>query len=344
MVDIWDDDSPDYTWAEEMCAGESEPSSLVDSFKPVLSSDFHLVPEPKWQIEDLTQRRLVHLNFGEPGSIKTFCEMEIAACTVTGLPAFGHFPVYERGDAVIFEGEAMPDFARNRWPAWCHAHGLDPKQSDFDGCRLAVIPKCPIVKDGREVPAAIEAIERLGLNPVHIGIDTVERAMVGLNETETSDLAYLISAAQGLAKYFQCGVSLLHHPPDGNKLKPRGGTSLPGAMDIMWLHSKLTADFSSTLTNIKMKGGVTGASYKLQGSLHLTGLTGQSGSPTRSLVFRYVGPVAAQETMRPKTKTELESEWRACVISAMRLSDKPVKMCFDDEAEAFAKEIERIAW
>lgn len=299
----------DYLWAADLVV--KAPSPEAGRFRIVFSRDFHKEPPPEWEIDGLVMARAPHLVFGPYGAAKTFIVLEESGAFVTGAPAFGHFEVLKRGSVVAFMAEATNDIKAKRWPAYCAAHDLDPRQENFDGHRLAIVDRCPLVKDPKDVAGAIEAIEREGVEPVHIVIDNVACALGDLNETQSSDLYHLTNTVARLIDHFGCSVTLVANTPADTE-KPRGGLALPDAMGVIWGLSKLTADFGTLMTNKKMKSESTGAAWKLQGSRYPAGLVGRDGQPLHSLAFKCAGPVSA-EARRMRTPAEEQEEFRLCV-------------------------------
>ncbi len=96
-----------------------------------------------------------------------------------------------------------------------------------------------LVKDVSELAGAI----RLSLGevkPVAIGLDTLNRSLLG-SESSDEDMTAYIRAADKLREDFDCAVVIVHHcGVDGSR--PRGHTSLTGAADAQLSVARDTAE------------------------------------------------------------------------------------------------------
>ena len=81
-----------------------------------------------------------------------------------------------------------------------------------------------------DAPALITSLRDQNVVPAIIVIDTLNRAMVG-DENSSEDMAKFIKAAASLQTAFDCFVLLIHHCGIAGT-RPRGHTSLAGADDV----------------------------------------------------------------------------------------------------------------
>lgn len=74
-------------------------------------------------------------------------------------------------------------------------------------------------------------LKALNLRPTFIIVDTLARAMLGINENDTREVGQFIDAVERYMKQNECGILFVHHL---NKMgMMRGSTVLDGAMDSM---------------------------------------------------------------------------------------------------------------
>jgi hypothetical protein len=108
-----------------------------------------------------------------------------------------------------------------------------------------------LVKDCRELVAAIHAT--LGDTvPIAVVLDTLNRSLRG-SESSDEDMSAYVGAADALREAFDCAVLIVHHC-GVNETRPRGHTSLTGAVDAQ-LAVKRDVDGNISVTVEWMKDG-----------------------------------------------------------------------------------------
>jgi DNA-binding NarL/FixJ family response regulator len=152
----------------------------------------------------------LNLIYSAPGSGKSFVAIDIAARVSLANP--NHIIIYSAG-------EGIPGL-NPRLRAWEKHHGHEVHNLYLWKEAL------PFSK-----PEAVEAFlnEVADKQPAFIIIDTLARAMVGLNENDTREMGLFIQSVETLMTRLNCGMLFVHHT---NKLgMMRGSTALEGSMD-----------------------------------------------------------------------------------------------------------------
>jgi hypothetical protein len=111
-----------------------------------------------------------------------------------------------------------------------------------------------LVKDCRALITAISS--DLGeLKPAAVVLDTLNRSLAG-SESSDEDMSAYIKAADAIRETFNCAVLIVHHC-GVNETRPRGHTSLTGAVDAQ-LAVKRDIDGNISVTVEWMKDGEEG--------------------------------------------------------------------------------------
>jgi hypothetical protein len=247
---------------EERAAGDCDYDKSANL--PILEADqplpSHDLPLPVELFDDikpaLTHRHLIKglylagtkaVVFGQEGSAKTFVVLDQFFHIAAGRPWFGR--KVEQGGVLYIAAEGSVGI-RLRIEAWKREHGIP------DGIPFAMIPASVDLLDPAAALAKLEQVIAFltafwGAPPVVIGIDTLSQTMGGGDEN-TSDMATYIANCGRLAAPIGCAIVIIHHQPlDAQTKRPRGHSSLAGAVDTM-LHIE-GRDGTRRLSIIKQK-------------------------------------------------------------------------------------------
>lgn len=180
---------------------------------------FSTMPPPVWLIPDMLTRESIAMLYGPSGHYKSFLALNIAA------------RVAQLGECAFYvAAEGIARMARQDFPAWKLAYGEENPIPFF------MQEDMPVATDGMDYRAFADSIKvaaKAAGKPVGIIIlDTLNNAMIGLEENSAKDTAVLIQAAKFLKRAFNCVVMLVHHTPkDGSE--PRGSSALYAAFDTV---------------------------------------------------------------------------------------------------------------
>jgi hypothetical protein len=194
-------------------------------FRLLFPKDMASLPPPAWLIPNLLPANAVILIYGPQASFKTFIALEFAWQIATGrASALG---MVAQGAVAYCAGEAPIGIARKRFPAWMEHRKIE----NADAVPFALIPAVPLVSTPTEVDALIAALKSTGLRFSLIVIDTVARALGGLDENSAKDAGLLLAAAEKLRDTFDCSVLLIHHSGKDEDRGARGSSALLAGVD-----------------------------------------------------------------------------------------------------------------
>ena len=221
-------------WAVERASvahGEAL-GKLLPSLTPARRSKFHLytldevrqLPEPTWLIPDILQERGLGIIYGPPQSYKSFLALDLAATIATGLDA------YERGaqppqDVIYMAAEGFRG-QEIRATAWEREH-------DADLSRLRLTEKAVEVMSADDATEFMQEIEAAGVKPRLIVVDTMSKALIGMNENESRDINQLVNMLEGMRDALDCAVLVIHHTGKDTSRGARGSSAIPGGFDAM---------------------------------------------------------------------------------------------------------------
>lgn len=183
-------------------------------YKLMSLADLSTLPPPTYLVPDLLPDKRLTMVFGQPGSFKSFIVLHHAL----SLALAGKRVAYVAG-----EGARELEL---RAASWCMLHGHEP--SDTEGL-FAVVGEMPWAANG---DMSKEFLEEVGpFKPDLVIIDTVARAMVGLNENDAKDMGLFVGFADGLRDAMNCAILVVHHAGKDDTRGPRGSQALIGAVD-----------------------------------------------------------------------------------------------------------------
>jgi hypothetical protein len=176
----------------------------------------HMRP-PEWLLKDIFTRDSIAMLYGPSGHYKSFIAMNLGA------------EVAQHGECAFYvAAEGIARMARKDYPAWKLAYAEERKLPFY---LVEDMPLADQATDYTEFADSIRA--KAAGRPVGIiFIDTLNRAMLGLEENSAKDTAKVIQACLFLKKVFKCTVVVVHHTPkDGSD--PRGSSALYAGFDTV---------------------------------------------------------------------------------------------------------------
>lgn len=233
-------------WATEPASQVFDTAALdklvaEDKARPVPKSRFHArdvyeqdqAPDPEWIVPGLIQKATTVLATGQPKTYKSFLIYDVCAGIASGTETFGNRP---RENGLVFYGaiEGMNAIMKARRHAWMIARGFDPIKDIEVLKNLYVLPGPRIARDG-EVQAFGDEIKRVcdlrGVGPSLITIDTVAKAMLGLDENDAGDMGQMAEVMQSLVEAFGASTAAIHHSGKDEARGSRGSNALPAGVD-----------------------------------------------------------------------------------------------------------------
>jgi hypothetical protein len=196
-------------------------------YRPLTEAEQDSLPEPTWLLPDVIPAESTVLWYGPSGSYKSFLALDMAFTLASGVAGW-ESPEREPMDVVYISGEGARSIARKRRPAWRIARGIDGPM------RFHLIPDMPWLGRPEMVAEMVEAIKAAGVTPRLIVLDTLARAMVGMDEQSARDAGLFVEACEFLKRVFGCTVMAVHHTGKDESRGARGSSALLGGFDATY--------------------------------------------------------------------------------------------------------------
>lgn len=183
-------------------------------------------PDPQWIIKDLISERSTVLLYGATQSYKSFLTLDIALSIATGSDTFGAPALPGQVFYCALEGKAHLKKARRSWKI---AKGISGRIENF------FLGLAPLVGVPNEIEEFCEEIKnRCGQrNPKLIVIDTLSKAMAGLNENDAADAGQFLRFCDALVEKFGCSVVAIHHTGKDFAKGARGSSAFHAGFDTV---------------------------------------------------------------------------------------------------------------
>ena len=185
---------------------------------------------------------------------------------------------------------------------------------------LYVMPmRMNLVQDHRALIAEIRA--QLGpVVPIAVALDTLNRSLVG-SESSDADMSGYVNAGDAIREAFGCLVGIVHHCGiDGTR--PRGHTSLSGAIEVQLAVKKTGGTF--TVTTEMVKDGPEGEVMTCRLEIVEIGID-DDGNPIRSCIVEPAeGDDAAVAPREVKVSKPLRI-FNAALTVALGAKGKPTR-------------------
>lgn len=186
------------------------------------ATDLKARPSPPWLVKDVLPPWGLGAIFGFSGSGKSFLQLDLAAALAEGRPWFGHFVQRARRIIIVYLEGA--DGIRRRVVAWEAHHGRPfPETVGFLSTSLNLGSSAQVQE------LAVEIRESGGADVVFI--DTLARAMPGLDENSPAAMGTVIEHAGHLQTILAALVVLVSHTGKNESAGLRGHSSLHAALD-----------------------------------------------------------------------------------------------------------------
>jgi hypothetical protein len=255
-------------------------------------------PPITWLIDGLLQDPCTAVIHAPWNSYKSFGALDIGLAVASGQKAFGHLPVNRVGPVIYLAGEGLAGIETLRRPVWRAVRGIAPGKF----LPFYTVENVPQVASTEDVEACMKMVRDAiakGMieRPVMIIIDTMARAMAGLNENDAGDATRYLDLAERLKAEFGCTVlTVAHEGKDGDR-GLRGSSAFAGGFDIILKMDADTEGLTATLSSPKVKDGSPVEPFALCGREH------QLGDGRKSLVFDWADRSDLHGT-KAKTITE----------------------------------------
>lgn len=178
------------------------------------------LPPPEWLVPGAILAEGFTLLYGPQKKGKSYAALDLALSVVHGRKWLNAWHVLRTGTVLYLALEGHAETTK-RAEAWCRHHGVEPSE------RLLIIGGLRFTDESinEALRLAIEGIEDLSL----VVVDTVARAMVGLDENIARDQSIIADRFDRLSRDAGCPVLAVHHSGKAVERGARGSNALPAA-------------------------------------------------------------------------------------------------------------------
>ncbi|WP_180982485.1 AAA family ATPase [Methylocella silvestris] len=247
-------------------------------FRAVLGKDAAPVINGNWTIKKILPRVGLGVQYGAPGSGKTFSAMDLALhVSAPAKLSWRDHRVKTGGVAYIAcEGGSL---TQNRVAAWRDKHG--------DPGNFALYPYTPDLSNATssDVAKICQDIKDQQGEVVLVAIDTLAKAIKGADENSGVDMGKFIDACERIRTTLNCFALIVHHSGKDAGKGSRGHSSLLGAIDLEMEVTRATGqDGVHTMKITKLRDGEAGAVFGFRLKTITVGMDEDSDKVTTCLV------------------------------------------------------------
>lgn len=172
------------------------------------------LPDPSWLIRDLLPAKSTVMLYAPSGHWKTFLALDWSMTIASGLDKWGEV---DRGPVVYIAAEGATGLGKYRRPAWKMLHGV------FESVPFKIVDQMPWISRLDDVLELCDTILQEVGRPKMLVVDTLARAMMGLEENSAKDSGLAIEAIEIMKRKLDCTILALHHTrKDGDGYRGSG--------------------------------------------------------------------------------------------------------------------------
>lgn len=214
-----------------------DPGRISFISSPVVAKKFQLVPiddvDFARETVDLVQGLLPNSGlavvYGPSGSGKSFMVLDVALHVATGRPYAGR--EVKPSGVIYIAAEGVEGFRRRVVAA--------RDRLEARGVPFAMIADAPnLGGSSNDVEDLLRAIHvhsaKVGWTPGLVVIDTLARAMPGLDENSSRDMGTFIAHVDRVGRELGCLMLVVHHTGKNEGAGMRGSSALRGAAEVVW--------------------------------------------------------------------------------------------------------------
>lgn len=206
----------------DFMATQPKPKETKSKFYAYSENEQEDWPEPSWLVPEVLPDEATVMMFGPSRSFKSFLALDLALGLAYGKETFGH--KREPVPTLFIAGESPRGLSRQRRPAWKLA-----REAEGNG-QFYMIKTMPSILNGG-IAALREQLREQGLKPRLIVIDTLAKAMAGMNENDARDAGAFIEGMEALRDEFGATILLIHHTGKDTDRGARGSSAFFNGFD-----------------------------------------------------------------------------------------------------------------
>ena len=210
-------------------------------FVPISQANVERVTEV---VDGMIAQGTLGMLVGADGVGKTLAAVALSCSVATGAPFLGHI-IRKPGPVLYLASEGLESI-RPRVAAWAKHHGKD--MADLDGIHLSTIEAGTLaLLNPADTQAIIDDIDRLGIKPAMVVIDTLAMAGGLEDENSAAQMGALMANLRRIAEASGAYVMVVHHAGKGEGAKYRGSSALRAACSTV-----LTLNGSGDAMSLKL--------------------------------------------------------------------------------------------
>ena len=198
------------------------------SLKILTLAEVEAMPPAVWLVKGLVPSRALVVPWGPPKVGKTFVWLSLSLHIAAGLPWAGRDVV--QGTVVYIAGEGLGGFPA-RLQAMRQEYGIEANIPFY------VIPRSVNFRDPAAVAEVIEVVRATvpeGMPIAMVVIDTLARAMPGVDENSAQEVGSVIAQCDEIKEELNCTVAPIHHSGKDVERGMRGSSAIHGAVDATY--------------------------------------------------------------------------------------------------------------
>ena len=302
-------------------------------FKITMLSDVRLDDGVPWLVDKLLPAGGLGVIYAAPNVGKSFFAMNLALAVARGMPFYGR-PV-QQGGALYIAAEDAPGVA-------VRARAAKRLARLPDDVPFAILPELiSLASPKRDLPALFEALDAVAdrLGPVRlVVIDTLARAMAGLDENAAADMGAVVATCAAIQKRTGAHVLLIHHAGKDAAKGSRGSSVLLAAAD-----TEIKVSVNSRGTRVaevtKQRNASTGDRFRF--SIRKYSVPGPDGKSVETAVMAEIAGTDPAADFAPDEVQPLRAgsaPERALEILAELLDEQPLSASGDGMPEVAVAE------
>jgi hypothetical protein len=187
--------------------------------------------EPEWLVQDIIPRRGTGILYGPSQTFKTFLLLDLAMAISTGHGSnWWQYGDREPRPILYLAGEGPHAFKGQRIDAWLAAN---PLPGLLDRSRLFVVDEVPPFEMHAYWTHMVDYLKANNIKPAMVVIDTLSRALMGMDENSAKDAGKATGKLDWLARQLDSFVIAVHHTGKDAARGMRGSYAWFGNVDVV---------------------------------------------------------------------------------------------------------------
>ena len=201
--------------------GHVEPAK-PSKFKLLTEAEQDVLPPPTWLIDGVIPAKTTNVLFAGSKSWKTFLAVDWGMTIAAGLQKWG---AVKKGAVVYVAAEGSNGLAKSRRPAWRLLNGVT------EAVPFYLVPRMFRIQEPEEVIELVEQIKALGVPIQLVIVDTMARAMQGMDDNAAKDSSTAMDAFDMIVRELDTTIMVLAHTGQDETKGLRGSSNHRASFD-----------------------------------------------------------------------------------------------------------------